>query len=77
MLRREEPHHPGQEATTSLRAFSIKLSHAFIESAHLFRVRFSPEIASTEPRSSRSPNPIGLYCFVNLILRDTWSLQPY
>jgi hypothetical protein len=44
MLRREEPHNPGQEATTSLRAFSIKLSHAFIESAHLFRVRFSPEM---------------------------------
>jgi hypothetical protein len=42
MLRREEPHSLGLEATMSLRAFSIKLSHAFIESAHLFRVRFSP-----------------------------------
>ena len=44
MLRREEPHNPGQEATTSLRAFSIKLSHAFIESAHLFHVLFNPEM---------------------------------
>jgi hypothetical protein len=44
MLRRKEPHNLGQEATTSLFAFSVKLSHAFIESAHLFRVRFSPEM---------------------------------
>jgi hypothetical protein len=28
----------------SLRVLSIKLLHAFIELAHLFRVRFSPEM---------------------------------
>jgi hypothetical protein len=44
MFRREEPHNLGEEAATSLRIFSIELSHAFIESAHLFRVRLSPEM---------------------------------
>ena len=77
MLRREEPHNPGQEATTSLRAFSIKLSHAFIESAHLFRVRFSPEMRLDRVTVVSISESHRLYCFVNLILRDTWSLQPY
>ena len=44
MLRGEETRNPRQEAITSPRIFSIKLFHAFIELAHFFRVRFSPEM---------------------------------
>jgi hypothetical protein len=44
MLRSEETHNLGQEATTSPCVFGIKLLRAFIELAHLFRVRLSPQM---------------------------------
>jgi hypothetical protein len=44
VLRREETHHPGQDATTSPHVFSLKLLHPFIELAHLFCVLFCPEM---------------------------------
>jgi hypothetical protein len=44
MLGREETHHPGQEAVGFPRVFSLKLFHPFVELAHFFRVRLSPQM---------------------------------
>lgn len=69
MLRREETHHPSQDAATSPRVFGLKLFHARVVLPHLSRFSLGSQMSLYRSFVVLSPKPIGLYCFVNLILR--------
>jgi hypothetical protein len=63
-------HNPGQQSTPLCLILSLKFFHPLVVTPRLGCLVHCIEVTFTVPGSGRSPKPIGLYRFVNLILRD-------